>query len=247
MKVKAICSRRQAGGALLLLLLGVTMVRSDIGGGSGKVRTPYKPDAPVRESEVLTVKRASSKTRELKDVGVVSTHIPVSGSEFGLMYLKGNVPVGNPVFEFQGKDESGVVKTVDFAELESFQITKYDSQGGDVSRALVEIVQFPVISPGELLQKRPSYTALKEQYTQIVRLWVNTKAPGNKKLCLVGKDFRDRYRVLTRLSDLPLNATVKPDYGSFRFGQIKSPAIWWAIDSVTKDKKYPYRVYFKKR
>lgn len=208
----------------------------DIGGGSGRIRTPYVPGKPVLAKEMLRIKKISTRTRVVKDVPSEGTHVIRGGKDVGLAFVKGENVTGIPSFVFRGAKEDSVKTSIDLSEVLSFKVVQRED-----ARVLIELVQFPAITPEELLSSNPSYSDLSEHNRKTVRLWVSTKLAG-KDLCLVGKDENKRYQVIAKLNQISLNTDVDLDYGTFVFGDLNLSAIWWAIESVTRDSKYPYRI-----
>ena len=241
---KAICEHCKLSVTIFTLSLVVWASSTpDIGGGSGRVKTPYTPGRPVLVSEINQVKKIAAKTRTLRDVPIEGTHVPGAGKDVGLLYLKGARISGNPSFTVNGTLEDGGKASIDFSEIESIEVVQREDQS---DRVLVEIVQFPIITAEELLERLPTYSDLLEHNRKTIRLWVNAQSAG-KQLALVGKDETGRYKLISNLSAIAVNTKVPLDYGTFVQGQINLPSIWWAIESVTSDKKYPYRVVVKAR
>jgi hypothetical protein len=238
MKAKVICEVA-ATLVVVIIALGV-FAHADIGGGSGKVKTPYSPRNPASLADVTKVKSFASTTRTLNDVVSEGTHVTRGGQNVGLMYVKGTTPAGTPLYKLEGTADGGAKIAVDFNEIDSFVVV---GEGRDATSITVEVTQFPAITPAELLEKKPSYTDLKNNYTKTVRLHLKTKGPGGKDLCLVAKNPPAKdYGVVAKLSELAANSKVELGYGAFPWGTLSLPAIWWATESVTADKKYPYRV-----
>src|SRR5262245_30713974 len=238
MKAKVIC---EFGATLVVVVIALgVFAYADIGGGSGKVKTPYSPGNPATLADVTKVKSFSSTTRILNDVVSEGTHVTKGGQNVGLLYVKGATVTGTPQYKFEGTDEGGAKVSVDFSEVASFVVS---NEGRDATSLTVEVMQFPAINPAELLEKKPSYTDLKNNYTRTVRLRIKTAGSAGKVLCLVAMNPPAKgYAIVARLSDLPANSKVELGYGAFPWGTLSLPAIWWATESVTADKDYPYRV-----
>jgi len=224
--------------SLLPLLLFVN-ASADVGGGSGHVKSPYVPGKPVLVDEVMRIKKISSRTRLLGDVPSEGTHVTGGGKDVGLAFVKGENVSVTPSFVFKGIMEDGTKNSIDFSEVQSFMVVQREGE-----RVLVEVEQFPIIKPADLIAGSPTYSDLFDHNRKIIRMWVNTRSVG-KDLSLVGKDETNKYRVVAKLNQVSLNTKVCLDYGTFVFGDIKLPAIWWAVESVTRDQKYPYRIFFK--
>jgi hypothetical protein len=229
--------------ALLLLTSFLLCVSAsdDIGGGSGRVKSPYAPGKPVLVAEIARIKNISTRTRVLRDVPNEGTHVTGGGKDVGLAFVKGENVIGKPSFVFKGTTEDGAKTLIDFSEVHSFSVVQRE----DV-RVLIEVEQFPIITPEELISRSPTYTDLFDHNRKTLRLWVATKSAG-KDLSLVGKDENKRYRVIAKLNQISLNTKVDLDYGTFVFGDLNLPAIWWATESVTRDDKYPYRIFVRAR
>ena len=237
MSLRNICRRLPSALLLLTSFLLCVSASGDIGGGSGRVKSPYAPGKPVLATEVARIKNISRRTRTLKDVPSEGTHVTGAGKDVGLALVKGENVTGNPSFVFKGATEDGTKTSIDFSEVLSFSVVQRED-----SRVLIEIEQFPIITPEQLLSRNPTYTDLFDHNRKTMRLWVTIKSAG-KELSLVGKDPDKRYRVIARLNQLSMNTKVVLDYGTFVFGDLDLPAIWWATKSVTSDEKYPYKIF----
>ncbi|HET6670520.1 MAG TPA: hypothetical protein VFH15_09830 [Pyrinomonadaceae bacterium] len=244
MRAKVICK----WGATLLVVLGTgfgIFAHRDIGGGSGRVKTPYTPNHPATVSDVTKVKFFASKTRTINDVVIAGTHVTKGGQSVALMFVKGNAATGIPLHKIEGTQESGANVVIDLSEVESLVVSKDES---NASRVVVEVTQFPAITPTDLIEKKPSYTDLRKNYTRNVRLHVKTYGPGGRFLCLVAKSPPSAgYRVVARFSDLATGSKVNLGYGTFEWQTLLLPAIWWATGSVTSDQAYPFRVHVRSR
>ncbi len=228
------------------LILGTALqANGDIGGGSGRIITPYVPGKEIKEEEVVEVKKISSRLRRINNLRVENSHISKRGIEVGLMYVKDETADKEPFFKFKGVIEGDDTPVeIDFSEVDRFFLLKVKKPWFSKDKALLEVIQFPDVSPGDILAKKTSYTELRENYTKKVRLWVKLEEEG--ELCLVGKVYgQEDYKVLSKLRDIKQNSEVILEYGFFQKepGGIQISSIWWAIDSVIKDKKYPYKVY----
>jgi hypothetical protein len=158
------------------------------------------------------------------------------------------------LFEFTGVDESGKDISVDFSVVQSFKIVRIENQ-----QALFEITVFPDITPEDLLKLKPSYTELRDRHTRIIRMWLVLQDRKRGDLYLAGvvgkeprvmlestgyREMRDswfehgRYYIESeeRMEHIEINREVKLEYNG--------NSVWWAIPSVIKDRKYPYRQYF---
>ncbi len=234
---------------ILVILLGpIPRVNGDIGGGSGEAITPYNPEKPIKPEEVEKVKDISNRTRFVEDLKLKDTNITQYGEQVGLIYAEGQNVTGQPFFKFKGVTESRTQVEIDFSEVKSFSLLKVRNRwffGTD--EAFLEVVRFPAISPGELLAKKPSYSALVREYTERLRLWITLEQDG--ELCLVGKERseEDQYRILSPLREIESSSEVVLKYGIhfINVGSTKTPiqAIWWATDSVIKDPQYPHKRY----
>src|SRR6266700_3342836 len=146
MRLKAICRASFTVLAVLTTVCGI-FAGPDIGGGSGRIMTPYK--GAIKLADVATVKQFASKSRTATDVVIAGTHTTGGGGNLALMFASdGNSPVGAPMFSFQGINDAGKSATIDFSEIQSFLVS---SDGKDATLAQVEVIQFPAISPADLL------------------------------------------------------------------------------------------------
>lgn len=234
---------------VLPLVFGtIHRINGDVGGGSGKVVTPYVPGKEIKEMEVVEVKKISSSTRRINGLKLENSHVPIYGAGVGLMYVQDEAVKGEPFFKFEGIIEGDDTPVeIDFSEVDRFSLLKVKKPLFSEDKALLEVIQFPDISPRDIIAKNPSYSLLRKNYTKKVRLWVNLQKKG--ELCLVGKMYdKEGYKVLSKLRDIKQNSDVILEYGFFQKqpGGMRISNIWWATDTVIKDKNYPHRLYAKK-
>ncbi len=158
------------------------------------------------------------------------------------------------LFEFRGTDEAGKDVSVDFSVVKSFKIVRTENH-----RALFEIVAFPVITPGKLVELKPSYTELRSGYTRVVRMWIVLQDTDRGSLYIAGVVGREPKVLLERggyremcdswfedgayfveseeiMSHIETGREVVLEYNA--------NSVWWAIPSVIQDKDYPFRQYF---
>lgn len=109
-------------------------------------------------------------------------------------------------------------------------------------RVLVEVKVFPDMSAEELLKEQRTYTQLRAGHERTQRLWIPASASGGRELALVASSDEAGYRLLARLRQFEPNRPIEFGWGRFKWNGAQLPAIWWAIESVTKDEKYPHRV-----
>jgi hypothetical protein len=220
-----------------LALAGSVVALADIGGGSGKPMTPYGADETIDEARVEKVRREANTLRSVEEVPVNGTNASKTGYKVGVVCASGPKFTGTPQFRFHGIDPAGVVRDIEFAEVEAFQLiaTAADS-------VTISVTQFPAITPRELLKLRPTYTALATAWKKLVMLKMTSSCDGGE-LTLAGTDWdtETKYNVLFRLRDLRPNVTVE-----LKSTARRGATYWWAIPSVTADKAYPYRQVMKK-
>ena len=141
----------------LMVLASDFSAKGDIGGGSGIVITPYIPDKEVKADEVDYVKLISKRNRTIEELRLKGTQITQYGENVGLMYVKDLNISYKPFFEFKGTTETGDKMTIDFSEVKSFTLLKIDNRFFAKDRVLLQIIQFPNISPEALLSKEPGH------------------------------------------------------------------------------------------
>ena len=247
MKAKNLDYKFKAVVSLFLILFGtVFAAKGDIGGGSGIAITPYVPDKEIKIEEIVYVKNFSKKSRSIEELSQKGTRVTQYGEKVGLIYVKDQNVNDEPFFEFKGTTETGAKINIDFSEVKSFTLLRVDNRFLGKDRALLQIIQFPYISPEDLLSIKPNYSDLKENYTKSVRLWVTLEGEAGSELCIVGVKLFDeeKYEVLSKLRDIELNSRVILEYGIFEVDSIgQMPSVWWALPSVIQDRDYPYKQY----
>lgn len=225
---------------VLLVQCGFTAphARADAGGGSGRPLTPYNQDEQLTEARVSAVRAEAAMRRSINSgIKIRNTNVEGFGDNVAFMFVKDNAPISPPSFTLTGATQAGEKLEVNLSELASFRILEYEDRWIRSDRLLLEVTIFPAISPAELLAKRPTYSELENRYTKSVLIWVEIESKG-AELSLTRRDrFSDKNEVIARLRDVEAGHYVQLDY-SFSAGP---PPIWWAIESVIADAKYPFR------
>jgi hypothetical protein len=202
------------------------------------VITPYdKPGIVVDKDTVKHLKELSSKNRTLSSIPVSGSDMIRGGEGIGLAYVKSGQITGEVHFAFFGTDEKGSKLEVDFSEVEKFKVLRKD---GVI--LVLEIDQFPVITPEELLIKKPSYTELRANYRKSVRLRLSIRAMNGAKLYLVAKRKGNEQLPIVPIEDVEPEREIRFSRSEKNLRQ----ALWWAIPSVVSDPAYPYRLFFKR-
>jgi len=185
-------------------------VKGDIGGGSGKAISPYVPDKKVLLEEIVSMKNFSTKNRFIQQFSLKETTAPQYVEKVGLYYAKDEIVSDEIIFEFNGITETGEKMNIDFSEVKSFSLIEIDNRLFSKDRALLQIILFPHISAEQLfsIQPQPSYSELKDNFTKIVKLWVNIEDEEDNELCIVGVRWADKYENLCKLRDLKLNSEI---------------------------------------
>jgi hypothetical protein len=249
MKAKGLDYKFKVVVFLFLIVFGTDFsAKGDVGGGSGKAATPFVPGKEVKEEEIVFVKNISKRSRTIEELKLKGKRTTQYGEKVGLNYVKDQNVSDEPFFEFRGTTETGDTMNIDFSEVKSFTLLRIDNRWFARDRALLQVVQFPYISPKDLLsiKPKPSYSDLKKNYTKSVRLWVTLEGEAHSELCIIGVKWSDeeKYEVLSKLRDIELNSEVILEYGNFEVESIgRMPSIWWAIPSVIQDERYPYKLY----
>lgn len=235
--MKTSCSRLLPVLALGLSLLPC-LLRADVGGGSGRPMGPYRHPESVTADEMARIKKLSSRLRWAE--------IPVQTTEYGAAvfslatgYMKDGQRPASVAYAFEGETEDGAKLKVDFADVRDFKVLQLKRK-----KFLFEITIFPDITPELLLQKRPSFSELAERHTKTVRLWVPavTKA-GELALLDASSSATDSEFALVRT--IKTDVKIELRYQTSREVDASGHPIWFAIDTVITDPKYPYRVFAK--
>ncbi len=228
------------------VLATVALLGADTGAGSGEPQTPYR--GKVDQAAVERMRSLTAKTREVHNVELANGQ-SVSGYNLALMYVR-NLPSGEPFWNFVGQDETGRASSISLSDVS--RISLVSTTGGILSAPYVvlEIEIFPTLGPKELLELKPTFSALKNSYQKEVRVRVPRRGSSKGEICLVSQNNGAApYSVLAKLSDLKPNTAIEFDYGVLGkvLGKYRSePAIWCATPSVIADEEYPYRIQMKK-
>ena len=241
MKAKSLAYRVSVPACLFVLVFLVFFQNKGFANGPWDPITPYKDGRVNTPQEIEKARAQSSSHRVISEVRIKESKIPKFGEKVGFAYLSGDRVNGEPHFDLKGTAESGGNITIPLSDVKSFTIFKVKNHWFARDEALLEVTIFPSLSPAELLQLQPSYSQLTESYTKQVRMWVFLENQDKAQLYMVGKKWDDKYEALFAIRDLELNVPVVLDWPRF----LNAP-IWWAVESVIKDDKYPYRVRFLK-
>lgn len=207
------------------------------GGGRGAI-------SPYSESEAITVARVS-RQKDAARMSMIASYA-INGrketlTSVGLQWVKGGRARGASSYRLSGSDESGAPSVVDFSEIQELSIVRTEKTNAKV-RAFVKIITFPSISAQQLVDERPTYSELKEKFAKTVELWIEIETTSSGELCLKG-----RGTIRRMLSDLKGVAVrfeflgLTPDDRQPEKWKGAGEGLWWAIPSVTRDEKYPYK------
>jgi hypothetical protein len=155
-----------------------------------------------------------------------------SGDNIAFVRTRAGKPFGQAEFAFTGSDERGKKRTILMANARSFRLLSVKKKLIGDNEVVVEVTEFPALTPMELLKLKPTYSVLAAGYQRKVKLTM-------PDLALAGADWPgDTIHIITPLRDLDPNVdvTLQPDRDQ----------IWWAIPSVIADPAYPYRVVMKR-
>jgi hypothetical protein len=133
----------------------------------------------------------------------------------------------HPQFAFIGKDASERERIIDLSDVAAFRVVRLDTSVFGYAAAVVDVVRFPTLTPGQLLDRRPSFQTLVNNHQEVIRLTINLETPAGE-LYLVGKTAgKDQpspgYQVAVRLRDVQLYKLVRLE---------PAAAPWWATPSV---------------
>ena len=103
------------------------------------------------------------------------------GRAVGLAFVKKDKIMEKQLFYIFGHTQENPDDhiNIDFSEIKNFKIIELGKGQENKNKVLVEIEQFPTITPEELLVKELSYTDLVNNFTKIIKLWITVY--DNKK------------------------------------------------------------------
>jgi hypothetical protein len=239
MKANRSCSALAVVAGLATTLAGGMMVSADIGGGSGRIVSPYRAGSVVTAAEVETVRKAAASARRVSGMPLANGERTLSGSGVGVLYMKGDAPSGQPVFELTGITDSGTTRTIDFSVVETIWVAKIENNVLSIDRVQLQVKVFPTVSAAQLLSLKPTYTQLRDEHEETVRIWMPLSNPRGE-LTFVSREADGASQVLARVRDVKPGTPIDFELGFFQWNGRREPAIWWATDSVTKDPAYPH-------
>lgn len=156
-------------------------------------------------------------------------------------------------FHIAGHSGEGDEIMIKFSQIEKITILEVDHGR---KKILLEIEKFPDIDVEELLSLKPTYTGLKNGYTTILKIWVNTVNDKGEDLHLASILHKDSPRAddftslkkmwfgsheFFAIEEVKIDKLKKGDEISLSY-PLEQRNIWYAIPSVIADKEYPYRV-----
>ena len=214
----------------------------DTGGGSGRVLTPYKPGTTPTAELVSQYRDEASAAMSVEEVHIAGSRAAPSGYKVGFAFVKNGKLLTKPRFTMEGADENGARVEIPLSAIESFRLLRVNNRWVAADDADLEVTQFPSLTPAELIAKQPAYSDLVNTYKRTFRINVPVEKDSGS-LALVGTNYfsESEYRVISLIRDLEPNSVVRLELDR-RGGK----GLWWAIESVTKDKAYPHRAIMKK-
>lgn len=156
-------------------------------------------------------------------------------------------------FHFAGHSLEGNELKVEFSQIEKITILEVDHSQ---NKMLLEIEKFPDIDGQELLSSKPTYTELKNDYTTLLKIWINTVNSKAEDLYLASILHKDSPRAddffglkktwfenheFFAVKEVKIEKLKKGDEITLSY-PMDQRNIWFAIPSVIGDKEYPYRV-----
>lgn len=212
-----------------------------MGGGSGRPDSPYKSRGlPETLASLNDLRKQDAENR------FVNFTVPSGASVFGhrvrVGYARGG-KIDKPETGFLGRVQGEAAdRRIDFSVIRDVTIADKNA-----TSATLKLTLFPDISGDELLKKRPSYQALKKDYTRSVSLRVALRSAGGD-LALTGEEQSSdsdtepaKLKVIALFKDLP-----NDQHFDLQEERPSRHPWWWAIDSVTRDDAYPHRIIMKK-
>lgn len=222
--------------AAILLGLGLAgATQADFfGGGPGYPATPYPDDVMPTLEQVLAEMQADVTAATIVEAQTASG-LPASGYNVGVAYVAGN-SMTQPAFELRGVDEQGQERLVALANLYSFKLIRITGRAGAPDVAVVELTEFPTLTPQELLSGTFTYTDLITEHSRTFELLIDLQAGDGGQLAFVGGNYDTdtSYRVVSLIRELTPGIDI-----TFEQGGVDGP--WWAVPTVIADPAYPFR------
>jgi hypothetical protein len=227
--------------SFILLLLSFSLDNALAGGGGGTIEiieviaSPYSAVANVNKELVVERKKESDKRRVIKPADFPgSPDVLDRCPSIGLWYTNN---ITRAKFELVGWDsKAGKLQKIPFSEIESIEIQELYEYGYMIE-ALLKVIVFPAISIDDLLNKKPDYTTLKNDYTKEIVIKTIIRDPTFGDLYLVCNED-DNYQITEIENFTYLNKGQKIQ---FTYRLEPNAPVWWAIEEVIKDKSYPYK------
>ncbi|MEK6410420.1 MAG: hypothetical protein AABN34_26150 [Acidobacteriota bacterium] len=225
------------------VLLGVTILSLSYTAGYSLDGGGRSEISPYSSKELITAERVN-RQKALARTSMTAAY-ELNGAkenigEVGLAWTKAGVS-GEMSYQLKGM-MNGRSRVVDFSEIQELAIVKTETTSSKV-RVLFKVITFPNVSAEQLVNERPTYSELKQKYSRTLELWVDVKMKASGDFCFVGKHVAPR-----PLEDFKNVAVIHFEYSGLskddrHSGMWKGggEGVWWAIPSVIRDPKYPYR------
>jgi hypothetical protein len=212
------------------LAFGVTHGSAQTKGTRLVIATPYSRQIDPTADEISAMKARAARERTAT----------IANSKIGRRFLafstcSGTRAIGTPEYRLTGTDASGKSVAYDLAELDELRANVVDG-----NRTQFDVKRFPTIRPSALLQRQPSYTALRQDAEETAQAWVRTVRDDGSTACLIEQAATDgKWIVFAHLGKLAAGTVVAFDYAWDQPARVAP--IWWAIPSVVRDETYPYK------
>jgi hypothetical protein len=193
--------------------------------------TPYHYYNNPQNVDNINTVRSYSHSRMIVEIPSIG-----SCKYFYITFSKDLNPIEEDRYRFfEGMNiDTHLKEKIYFGDLATAEILNYSPP-----YLILELKIFPNITPKELIKIKPTYQLLVDEYTVFKRLEIITYKYFDPSLELQFK-CTDKYGSGGIIS---LYKMGKGTILKFSFDlKEDNPPIWWAIDSVIKDDKYPYYI-----
>lgn len=233
--------------AILLPSLQVFALPVLLDGGGRREISPYQPNSRITTAKVSAQKRIADGSMTLTFTGGQCANV-------GLAYFRDDRIQKGISHSLVGFTADGVKTSIDFSVIERMSIVQID-ESPTAKKALIKVSAFPMITPTELVNTRPTYSELVAKYRRSYEIWVETKNNrGTLSLTSTRATNSTRNDLCAKLESIPAGSEMSLAYsdlkpmhvawtrgGLERWWEGSGRGLWWAIPSVTADVKYPYR------
>ena len=118
------------------------------------------------------IQKEATRKMAVQGVRLAGKNETKYGDAIGLARTRGGEIVGDPEFAFAGIDGKGTKHVIPLANVRSFRLVEVRKKLVGSDDVVVEVTEFPTLSPAQLLAMNPTYSALAAGYVRTLTLTI---------------------------------------------------------------------------